>query len=628
MQNTEQILQAMQKLGKKGLPLTRVYRCLFSEDLFLTAYDRIGRNTGSLTPGTANDTVDGMSMATIRSIIEQLRYERFHFRPSRRTQVPKKRGGTRPLGVPDFPEKLVQEALRLMLEAYYEPRFRNSSHGFRSERGCHSALAYIQRKFQGTTWFIEGDIRGCFDNIDHEVLMGILARDIQDGRLLNLIRRCLAAGYLDEWVYHRTHSGTPQGSIVSPLLANIYLHELDAFVEDVLIPKYTSGARRADNPRYRQISHQIKRARQRGDDAVLHRLELERRQIPSYDVNDPNFRRLHYCRYADDFVLGFTGPKSEAREIKEAVGKFLWERLHLEMHQEKTFITHAKTEKARFLNYAISVYQVNDKVTRAKGKLTRARSINGGIRLGIPQGLIDEKCKAYQKNGKPTHETILIDSTDAEIIDTYQERFRGIANYYKYAVDRYQLDKLKYVMEAALTKTLARKLRTSVTAIYRKYKGTHSVNGRSYKTLQVQVPTSKEVRTIYWGAIPLTTVKPGTEPIKDEIRFDQITRSDLIQRLQAEQCELCGSQQDCEVHHVRKLSDLKKRWKGKREKPEWVVRMIARRRKTLVVCRACHVNIHSKTATSQPKHTNSGEPDDAKVSRPVRRGVYGKVPTN
>jgi retron-type reverse transcriptase len=162
MQTAEQILQAIRKMGEKRIPLTRVYRCLFSENLFLAAYDKIGRNKGALTPGTEDDTADGMSLKRIRSIIEQLRQERFRFRPSRRTYVPKESGGARPLGLPNFSEKLVQEALRIMLEAYYEPRFRNSSHGFRPERGCHTALADLH-KFGGTTWFIEGDIRGCFD---------------------------------------------------------------------------------------------------------------------------------------------------------------------------------------------------------------------------------------------------------------------------------------------------------------------------------------------------------------------------------------------------------------------------------------------------------------------------------
>ena len=600
MQKAEQILQAMRKLGEKRIPLTRVYRNLFSEDLFLAAYDKIGRNEGALTPGSENDTVDGMSLQRIRNIIEQLRHERFRFRPSRRIQVPKKSGGLRPISIPNFSEKLVQEAMRLILEAYYEPRFLDSSHGFRPGRGCHTALADVKRKFQGTVWFIEGDIRGCFDNISHSVLLDILAEDIHDGRFLNLIRMCLEAGYIEDWQYHRTYSGAPQGGIISPLLSNVYMHKLDEFIEKKLIPQYTRGEKRAPNLEYYRLGARIQRVRQQGDDEMVRKLEQERRQMPSGDTHDPHFRRLKYCRYADDWLLGFIGPKSEAEDIKAAVKEFLREGLHLEMSESKTLITHARTEHARFLGYAVSTYHSDDKITPRTGSHAKTRSVNGVIRLGIPYGRVDEFTARYQRNGKPIHEAGLLHYSDAQIIDVYQQRFRGIAQFYKYAVDRHQLGKLKYVMETALTKTLANKFRTSVSRIYQRYRGTRVVDGRTYKTLQVEVPRKRGMRCIYWGAIPLKVVKPGTEPIDDNIgrrNFALSSRTDLIQRLQAEECELCGAQENCEVHHVRKLVDLKKRWKGRKEKPAWVKRMIALRRKTLVVCQKCHADIHAGRPT-------------------------------
>lgn len=595
MQRAEHILQAMHKLGEKRIPLTRVYRCLYSEDLFLTAYAKIARNEGALTPGTGNDTADGMSLKRIRHIIAQLRYERFRFRPVRRTRRPKKGGGSRPLGLPDFSDKLVQEVLRLILEAYYEPRFLDYSHGFRPKRGCHTALKDIKHRFIGTTWFIEGDIRGCFDHIDHEILMTILSRDIHDGRLLHLIRWYLAAGYMEDWQYHRSYSGVPQGGVLSPLLANIYLHELDTFVEEVLIPQYTRGKQRKLNPAYQRMCERIEKARTQGDDERVRELVKQRRLLPSRDTRDPNFRRLKYCRYADDFVLGFIGPKSEARAIKEALRTFLEIELHLEMGHDKTLITHARTEHAQFIGYAISIYHVNDKLTRRE-KTVKVRSVNGKVRLGIPHGRIDEWARHHQRKGKPTHEMALIDSSDAQIIAAFQQRLRGIAQYYKYAADRTRLSKLKYVMEAALVKTLACKHRTSIQHIYRKYRGTHTVDGYVYKTLQIVVPTVKGTRSIHWGAIPLKVVRWDTEPIEDDKRhlnWMLSTRTDLIQRLQADECELCGAQKNCQVHHIRKLADLKKRWQGRKEKPPWVKRMIALRRKTMVVCKQCHVNIHA-----------------------------------
>ena len=596
MQKAEQILQAVQKMGEKRIPLTRVYRSLFSEDLFLAAYDKIARNRGALTVGTENDTADGMSRERIQRIIEKLRNERFNFRPARRIQIPKKSGGTRPLGIPNFTDKLVQEVLRMVLEAYYEPRFRDSSHGFRPGRGCHTALANLQYKFKGAAWFIEGDIRGCFDNIDHEVLMAILARDIQDGRMLNLLRMGLEAGYLENWQYNRTYSGTPQGGILSPLLANIYLHELDAYIEEVLIPQYTRGKKRADNREYGNLAYAIKCARNAGDQKRVQELELQRRKLPSQDVHDPNFRRLKYIRYADDFILSFIGTKSEAEEIKAAISAFLKEKLHLEMSASKTLITHSRTEHARFLGYDISVYHADDKISPRSGTLTKTRSVNGCIRLGIPYGKVDELARRYMRGEKPIHEAGLLAFSDAQIIDVYQQRFRGVAEYYKFATDRNALRKLKYIMEVSLTKTLANKFKSTVGRMYQKYGGKRTVQEYTYKVLVVEVPTKNGTRYIYWGGIPLKVIKTGTEILDDNNGRRNVTfssRTDLVQRLQANECEICGSQENCEVHHVRKLADLKDRWRGRKEKPAWVTTMIAMQRKTLVVCAKCHVAIHT-----------------------------------
>lgn len=628
MQSAEQVLQAVRKLGEKRLPLTRIYRCLYNENLFLAAYNKLYRNDGALTPGTENDTVDGMNRQRIADIIDQLRFERFKLRPSRREWIDKKSGkGQRPLGIPNFSEKLVQEVLRMLLEAYYEPRFRDSSHGFRPGRGCHTALTTIKQDFNGTVWFIEGDIKGCFDNIDHEKLMDILSRDIHDGRLLNLIRNGLRAGVMEDWQYHQTYSGTPQGGVLSPLLSNIYMHELDVFIEDQLIPQYMCGKRRAVNLEYHRYHYRIKQARNQGDNNLAHQLEQERRQLPSQDPSDPDFRRLWYIRYADDFLLGFIGPKTEVQQVKEAIGVFLSANLHLQMSQEKTLVTHARTQHARFLGYAISVLHANDKTTQRKTSGVKARSVNGIIRLGIPYGLVDQQAKRYMRDGKPQSEFPLLAFSDAHIINLYQQRYRGLAEYYKYATDRHRLSYLKHIMETALTKTLAHKFKITVSQVYRQYRGSSRIDGREYKTLQVEVPVKDGLRVIQWGGISLKTVKPGREPICDQKYQERPynVRSDLIQRLQADTCELCGSHEKIEVHHVRKLANLKQRWAGKRKKPEWVIRMIAMRRKTLVVCKKCHVDIHAGRPIPNERKQSSGEPDEPKGSRPVRRGTDGKA---
>jgi group II intron reverse transcriptase/maturase len=609
MQTADQILQAIRKLGEKRLPLTRIYRCLFSEDMFFAAYAKIYKNQGALTPGSSNDTADGISIQDIRNIIALLRYERFDFEPVRRSHAPKKSGGKRPLGLPDFTDKLVQEVMRMILDAYYEPRFRDSSHGFRPGRGCHTALTDLHHRFRAASWFIEGDIRQCFDSLDHTVLMGILSRDIQDGRFLNLVRMGLQAGVLEDWDYKPTLSGVPQGGIVSPVLSNIYLHELDVFIEDTLIPQYSRGKYRAHNPEYKRYEYRIAQAKNSGDVDEVRRLTQERNQLPSKDTHDPNFRRLRYVRYADDFILAVSGTKSEAEEIKAIIGVFLRDRLHLELNTDKTLITHARTEHARFLGYAIRIEQADSKQTRTKRTNRRRRSVNGHVRLGIPYGLVTERAQRYERGGKPVSELALLAYSDAHIIDTYQARFRGIAEYYKFAEDRCHLSKLKNTMQAALVKTLAHKYKLTVSKVYRKYRTSREVKGETYKTLEVRIPTKRGERVFCWGAIPLKRVKPSNAtPIYDvqEREYPRGDRSDLIQRLLADTCELCGRDIQCEVHHVRKLADLKKRWAGRREKPEWVKRMIAIRRKTLVVCHQCHVDIHAGRPISNKRRQETG----------------------
>jgi group II intron reverse transcriptase/maturase len=606
MQTADQILEALHKLGTQRIPLTRVYRCLYSEDFFLAAYAKIYKNRGALTPGSMQDTADGMSIDIVRNIIAELRYERFRFSPLRRGYADKKNGGKRPLGYPDFSDKLVQEVLRMMLDAYYEPRFRKSSHGFRPKRGCHTALTEVHHRFRSVSWFIEGDIRACFDSMDHAMLINILSRDIHDGRLLNLIRMGLQAGVLEDWNYSPTVSGVPQGGIVSPILANIYLHELDVFIEDELIPQYTIGKHRRGNPAYDRLSRAIRAAKQQGDMEEMRALTSQRSQLPSKIPQDPHYRRLRYIRYADDILLGFIGPKAEAQTIKVLLGEFLRERLHLELSDEKTLITHARTEHAQFLGYAISIYLANHKMSVRSDTKRRGRYVNGKVRLGIPHGRVTQYTQSYLRHGEPYSDLSMVNYSDVNLIDTYQARFRGIAEYYKFAVDRHHLSKLKNVMQAALVKTLAHKYKTSVSKIYRKYRSTKIIEGQEYKTLEVRVPTKKGERVFYWGAIPLKVTKPSVDNAIYDIStrvFPRTGRSDLIQRLQAETCELCGRDIKCEVHHVRKLANLKKRWAGRRQKPEWAVKMIAIQRKTLVVCHACHVDIHAgRPIPNERKH--------------------------
>ena len=345
MQTAEVVLGVLRERGEGKLPCAQLYRQMFNKDLYLTAYGNIYSNQGAMTPGAGKETADGMSEAKIEQIIGLMRQERYRFSPARRTYIPKKNGKLRPLGMPSWSDKLVGEVVRMLLEAFYDPQFSDNSHGFRGGRGCHNALRDINTAWTGTAWFIEGDVTDCFGSLDHEILLGILADKIHDNRFLRLIRNMLRAGYLEEWEYRETLSGCPQGGVASPVLSNIYLHKLDEFIEQELIPQYTRGASRKYNPEYDRTWKRLSSARKNGDRAAARDLEKKTRALSSKDPADPGYRRLRYIRYADDHLLGFNGPKAEAEEIKARIAGFLRETLRLELNDSKTLITHARTQR-------------------------------------------------------------------------------------------------------------------------------------------------------------------------------------------------------------------------------------------------------------------------------------------
>ena len=341
MQSAETVLGVLRERGRRGLPCNELYRQMFNFNLYLLAYGKIYANQGAMTPGASAETADGMSGDKIHKIIEAMRAERYRFRPARRIFIPKKNGKMRPLGLPSWSDKLVGEVVRLLLEAYYEPTFSANSHGFRPGRGCHTALTDVAVAWTGTTWFVEGDIADCFGSLDHDVMVRILSEKIHDNRFLRLIRNMLKAGYLEDWKYHDTLSGVPQGGVVSPVLSNIYLSKLDEFAETVLIPQYTRGNRRKENPEYRKARYRLVQARRENDRAKARQYQRQARTLPFGDPNDPGYRRLRYSRYADDHLLGFTGPRAEAEDIKDQLARFLRDELKLELSPDKTLITHA-----------------------------------------------------------------------------------------------------------------------------------------------------------------------------------------------------------------------------------------------------------------------------------------------
>ena len=594
MRTAETILAVIQDRGKRGLPLERVYRLLFNRELYLQAYARLYPKKGAMTPGSTNETVDGMSLEKIDQLIDNIRYERHRWTPVRRVNIPKRNGKKRPLGIPSWSDKLLQEVMRSILEAYFEPQFSEHSHGFRPGRGCHTALSEIQT-WRGTRWFIEGDIAKYFETINHDVLLTILSEHIQDGRFLRLLRELLEAGYLEDWKFHKTISGTPQGGVISPILSNIYLHQFDKWVETALIPEFTRGERQKANPAYNKITHLLDNMRKRGNSNAkeIKALVKQRRSLPSVNTRDATYRRLWYARYADDFILGFTGPKAEAEEIKRKLKCWLQDNLKLKLSDEKTLITHASTGAARFLGYDIRVQRVNDYID----PLGR-RALNGAIGLYVPADVVEAKSARYLRKGKTIHRPDLLQESDFTIVATYQQEYRGIVQYYLPAINVAWLSKLHWVMRGSLLKTLAAKHQSSMKKMQKKYSTTttDARTGKTLKCLEVRVErTDKKPLIARWGGISLAR-KPHAV-IDDQPYKVWGGRTELLKRLMADECELCGSTENVEVHHIRKLADLNR--PGRKEKSQWAQIMSARQRKTLVVCRSCHESIHKGLPTRQ-----------------------------
>ena len=593
-------IDIVHKLGEKGYELKGVYRRIQDRELFLAAYGKRYANAGATTRGTdPEDTVDGMSLERIDTIIEQLHNGQYRWKPARRVYVPKANGNKRPIGIPTWNDKMVQEVIRMVLAAYYEPKFSPYSHGFSPRKGCHSALRQIHHSWKGTKWFIEGDIKGCFDNIDHNLLLNILARDIKDNRFLKLIRQMLKAGYMEDWRYQATYSGTPQGGIVSPILANIVLNELDNFVQTELFPIYNKGKRRRINPEYQRIQGRIRYARKKGRWEIVRSLERYRRQLPSGDPNDPDYRRIRYCRYADDFLIGFIGSHKEAEEFKEKIKAFL-KTMKLDLSEEKTLITHATTDKARFLGYDIHIAIENNQMTVQDREQTsfRRRALNMTPVLAVPQDVARHWRMKYTKNGKPTNRPELLQCSDMELVTTYGQEFQGVVNYYSLAHNvAKSFYPVKYVFMESAVRTLANKHKTSRRKIYAKYKrrSDHDV-----KALIVERPNPNNPDKPYqakFGDKPIRVTFETT--IKDKKEGFFVGQNELVKRLLTGACELCGSTDRIQVHHVRKLADVRKKYRNRPSAPAWTKFMMARHRKTIVVCHPCHRKIHNGTYDGQ-----------------------------
>lgn len=593
MRSPERVLNSLNEHSKdSSYKFERLYRILFNEELFYVAYQKIASNGGSTTKGSDGRSIDEMSLARIETLIASLKDESYQPHPSRRVHIPKKNGKTRPLGIPAFEDKLVQEVVRMILEAIYEGHFETTSHGFRPKRSCHTALLHIQKTFSGAKWFIEGDIKGFFDNIDHDVLVGILRERISDDRFIRLIRKFLKAGYVEDWTFHNTYSGMPQGGIVSPILANIYLDKLDKYVKEY-IRHFDMGTKRRPGKESNDLANERKRTVRKlkkikdGTEkaalvARLKAIEQERAAFPSGDEMDGSYRRLKYIRYADDFILGVIGSKEDALRIKEDIKSFLSESLALELSEEKTLITHTG-KSAKFLGYEITVTRNNHQRRDVQGRLRR--TYGKRVRLNVSMATLRDKLLEYGameiklRNGKeiwkPKCRSGLIFNDDLEILDRYNRETVGFCNYYLIANNCVVLHNFRYIMEYSMYKTFAGKYRSTVRKINKKYRY------NKLFTVKYEQKGAIKSRTFYKTSFKRRTTAFNGSCDIEPYSIADVSRTNLTDRLKAEKCELCGATGKLIMHHVRNLKDLK-------GKESWKRLMSARKRKTIALCPSCH----------------------------------------
>jgi group II intron reverse transcriptase/maturase len=628
MRNPTEVLKSLTSQSKdESYKFRRLYRNLYNPEFYWLAYKNIYANDGSMTAGADGTTMDGMSNERIERIIKSLRDRSYRPKPARRAYIAKKNSNKkRPLGIQSGDDKLVQEVVKMILEIIYEPKFSNRSHGFRPSRSCQTALKQIQNTFTGANWFVEGDIHACFDSFDHHVIIELLRKRIEDEAFIQLIWKFLKAGYMEQWEYNRTYSGVPQGSGVSPILANIYLNELDKFME-VYSEEFRKGEKRKLKSEYNALSHKMSRYRIKGRE-VWEELSAEERKeratvwkeakrkqlsMTVYEPKDDNYKRIQYVRYADDFLVGVIGSKADAEKAKRDIGNFLADALKLEMSEEKTKVTHT-SERARFLGYDVTVSNNQEPQKNENGRIQRCYT--GVVKLLVPREKWINKLLEYgaikvklNEHGKERfvalHRGKLVNKSDIEILTAYNAEVMGMYNFYSIANNVYKIGRFANLMKYSMYKTYACKYKTNVHEIKRRY----CVNGLF--TVEYETRQGRKSTTFYRDGYKRKEVATKFDNVSELPQFSKYAKTNTLkQRVERNCCELCGKRtKELEIHQVKKLKDLK-------GTDDWVLTMRRMRRKTLVVCTECHQRIHSCNATMI-----GGEPYTQRCVRTVREGV-------
>ncbi len=630
---------AMLKTDQKA---QRLWALINERDLWIAAYKKLASSPGSLTRGGDDSTIDGYSMKILDELRSQVYKGEYRFGLTRRVYIPKPQGGRRPLGVPEFRDRLVQEVVRIILEVVYEPRFSDNSHGFRPGRSQHTCMRQIRRDFSGTKWYIEGDISNWFSEgkPDHYFLRKQLHRHIQDYRLINLVCQGLKTKVLmPNRSLQSAYAGTPQGGICSPLLSNIALNQLDRFMNRLKL-RINRGVRRKPNLEYNKVLYRRTKALRQGKALEAKRLLKEMRQLPRGQPDDPDFRRLNYVRYADDFLIGITGPVTLAKRVKSLVQRFLKNRLKLRLKEDKTVITQAKNNKIPFLGFRIQHGPTMARVfvRRYGGKNKKVKCVRGGyIRLLADTQKVINKLAETQfctKDGTPKPNFRYLQDPQSYTVARVSSLLRGIDNYYKIANNRRQsISRIMYIVRSSIAKMFAAKFKlASQSKVYARAGKDLSRPIKAKRATPVGATDSqaqawaKEAGGRLKGTMPAlpftryTTIpKPEISPLprgwvaspkkrlgkangSEKWLTDRHEHFDFLNKIRVRsgrgrtaleaECAMCGSTENIEIHHVRALKDLKGKTPVERV-------MIAAKRKSIPLCRSCHMKQHGRRQWSK-----------------------------
>ncbi len=571
-----------------------LFRILHKDDIWLSAYEKVRSSSGSMTPGVNSDTAESFNIKKLKNIKDLVITEKYTPLPVKQIYIPKPNGKKRPLGLPTFSDKIVQECVRLILDAIYEPTFYENSFGFRTNRGPHNALKYIEENFRWCSYVIEGDIKEAYPSISHEKLISILKEKISDERFINLIRKFLKAGILQDRNIQYSHFGTPQGSVVSPLLANIYFDKLDKEViklsKQIFVPKVNKR-----NTIHKNLSYKISRKFSELHDiqdkkSILYKdtlkeikdLKQHQRSIPSLVKQGVEIK---YVRFADDWVIGINGPFRLTTKILTYIQKYLKEELALTLSPEKTKITCLHRGTFSFLGYDIFIPR-NRPITKVKGIIRRGNSL---LRL---EPSIDKIQKSLKNSGfittlgkgyRPTSKKSITTLEDHVIVSYFRSVWLGLYNYYSGSTNRTLLLYIQFLLIRSCAMTLGHKHRKSSKYMFDKYGKNLNFNISEKKTLDTKLLGSVSFPILNIGK--LSTRKWNiNENFKDPFsqKINKISRSNLLKN-----CLLCKSKIDIEMHHVKHIRKRGKKYIGFHEQMSLI------NRKQIPVCRECHNMIHT-----------------------------------